>query len=578
MYAERMHFHAYVYEMWIERSWGKQSPKITAPSLSQVLKVDEWGIELQGDADREFLMEGLVHGFHLVSKFDFEEVECENYSSTMDPRYRDQVEKQIHIEVEEGRYEIVGEKPKVVSALGVIPKSSGGIRLIHDASRPYGAALNDYAETEAKQKFQSLEDAVQLMTPGCYLAKVDLKSAYRYVAVHPADFEVTGLKWKFQGDRAPSYLVDKRLPFGAKYSPGIFHRLTQAVRRMMERKGYGNMIVYLDDFLVVAETKELCMKIQNVLIRLLRSLGFAIAWDKVEGPSTTLTFLGVELDSVGNELRLPAGKLAEFRDFINETAGLKRITLKRLQMLAGKLNWASSVVRGGRTYLHRILDLMKSLRHAKHKVRISPEMRADLDWWKAFLVMFNGRRAITYDKVEIGVMVDACNKAGGMICGNDWRYVEWRYDLPTVVASHINVKETAAVLLAARQWADKWQGADVLVWTDNSTTMYAVNKGTSKSAEIMVLLRELFWLSTMFGFNIRCVHVPGVKHVVVDCISRLYEDGKLMQLESIWGFRTPMFNGIWPFVFIWHMSYKSFLSLAPQILRWLGSVNPLASV
>ncbi|VDI59236.1 Hypothetical predicted protein [Mytilus galloprovincialis] len=37
------------------------------------------------------------------------------------------------------------EKPKIISPMGVIPKPGGGIRLIHDCSRPEGSAVNDFA-------------------------------------------------------------------------------------------------------------------------------------------------------------------------------------------------------------------------------------------------------------------------------------------------------------------------------------------------------------------------------------------------------------------------------------------------
>ena len=80
---------------------------------------------------------------------------------------------------------------------------------------------------------------------------------------------VTGFKWNF-GD---VYLKDTKLPFGAKLSPGIFHRLTQAVKRMMARRGFNLLIVYLDDFLIISKSKEVCAQALNCLIQLLRKLG-----------------------------------------------------------------------------------------------------------------------------------------------------------------------------------------------------------------------------------------------------------------------------------------------------------------
>ena len=79
-----------------------------------------------------------------------------------------------------------------------------------------------------------------------FFAKVDLRSAYRSVNLSKASQKVTGLKWVLNGETI--YIRDSKLPFGAKLSPGIFHRLTQAVKRIMARKGYDLLVVYLDVF------------------------------------------------------------------------------------------------------------------------------------------------------------------------------------------------------------------------------------------------------------------------------------------------------------------------------------------
>ena len=73
------------------------------------------------------------------------------------------------------------------------------------------------------------------------LCKMDLKSAYRSLRLSEHSQKVTGLKWNFNGTDV--YLKDTRLSFGAKLSPDIFHRLTQAVKRMMGLRGYDLLIV-----------------------------------------------------------------------------------------------------------------------------------------------------------------------------------------------------------------------------------------------------------------------------------------------------------------------------------------------
>ena len=158
--------------------------------------------------------------------------------------------------------------------MAAIPKPHGDVRLIHDCSRPVGEAVNDYCSTDWQQNFSRVDDAAAKMTEGCYFAKVDLKSAYRSVGLSKDSQEVAGLSLDIGGTTI--YLKDTRLPFGARRSVGIFHRLTQAVRRLMARKGYDLIIVFLDDFLIISESKKVCAEALNILIQLLRKLDFMI--------------------------------------------------------------------------------------------------------------------------------------------------------------------------------------------------------------------------------------------------------------------------------------------------------------
>jgi len=99
-------------------------------------------------------------------------------------------------------------------------------------------------------------------------------------------------------------MYDSRLPFGARLSVGIFHRLSQAIRRMMQRRGF-KIVVYLDDYLVISDNYFDCITGINTLITLLRLLGFGIAWEKTAGPTQSLTFLGIKIDSESFTLSLP---------------------------------------------------------------------------------------------------------------------------------------------------------------------------------------------------------------------------------------------------------------------------------
>ena len=58
-----------------------------------------------------------------------------------------------------------------------------------------------------------------------------------------------------------------------------------------------------------------------------------MAPEKTMGPSTTITFAGIELDSVEMEARLPQNKLDKCKEFISEFLKRRKVTLKEIQSL-----------------------------------------------------------------------------------------------------------------------------------------------------------------------------------------------------------------------------------------------------
>jgi hypothetical protein len=87
------------------------------------------------------------------------------------------------------------------------------------------------------------------------MSKVDLKLPYRSVSINAKSQEVTGSHWTFPDGREYTF-IDKKLPFGSKLAPGIFHRLSQTMRRMMSRRGFTIVAyMYLDDFFICASQR-----------------------------------------------------------------------------------------------------------------------------------------------------------------------------------------------------------------------------------------------------------------------------------------------------------------------------------
>lgn len=267
-----------------------------------------------------------------------------------------------------------------------------------------------------------------------------------------------------------------------------------------------------------------------MVISLLRRLGFQINWNKVSDPSTRITFLGIEIDSLAMSLRLPEDKLLQVREELAHFQNRKRASKKQLQSLAGKLNFCASVVYGGRVFSRRIIDTIIRLKGDNHKAKLVGGIKADILWWQSFMASFNGR-SMLLDKQPIqSVFTDSCIMAAGGIFDGDWFYLNWEIDWPLVAHLHINSKEILAVYLAVCRWAPCWRNKRIYIHSDNVTTVATINRGTSRNPFLMACLRVLFWLSAQYNFHITARFLRGLSNTVADGISRLHEPFKWNQV------------------------------------------------
>ena len=85
-------------------------------------------------------------------------------------------------------------------------------------------------------------------------------------------------------------------------------------------------------------------------------MGFPVAHEKIEGPSTSLTFLGIEIDTQSSELRLPEEKLLMISAALEKWLLRKCATKRELLSLIGLLNHAASIVRSPRQVLLEKVD------------------------------------------------------------------------------------------------------------------------------------------------------------------------------------------------------------------------------
>ena len=249
------------------------------------------------------------------------------------------------------------------SPLGLVPKSKPGqFRVIHHLSYPENDSVNDGIPHElCSVRYQTIDDAVSLVKasgPHTLLAKTDIESAFRLVPIHPDDHDLLG----FRIDDDMFY--DKNLPMGLSLSCRIFETFSRAIHWIaVEKLLIPGVAHILDDFLFVCgRDKGLASSMLDAFLKFSDDIGLPLNGDKTVRPCTTLSFVGLEIDSVLMEVRLPFDKLQKIRSQLRSMSTKRKATLRELQSLIGLLNFACAVVVPGRPFLRRIIDLTVGLR------------------------------------------------------------------------------------------------------------------------------------------------------------------------------------------------------------------------
>ena len=115
-----------------------------------------------------------------------------------------------------------------------------------------------------------------------------------------------GICWRRQ------FYVDTCLPFGLRSAPALFNHYAEALDWIMANNYGAQLLHYLDDFLLVGPPgKDTCQEAMSRMLTVCDQLGIPVASEKLEGPTTALTFLGIVLDTSAQQLRLPPDKLEE---------------------------------------------------------------------------------------------------------------------------------------------------------------------------------------------------------------------------------------------------------------------------
>jgi hypothetical protein len=452
----------------------------------------------------------------------------------------------------EGPYEAGDKQLRCVNAaLGVAKKDSPDKpRMCVNMT---GSGVNESLEF-IKFLYPSFDDCADLLYPGCWMGKVDLTDGFFHQRVAKASRKYLGVKLPETGELM-RYTV---FPFGLAVSPHYFCAAISEVHRLLRQHplfkgapvlnlptvaGYDpdkptvyqvrpdglpmcSVAIYVDDAMVSAPTYAHCRQALSVISKIFMRLGLREKRSKRDPPTRRCQFLGIEVDTSGGSVtvRVPPAKLALIRSTISKVVGKvtadSAVHRRQLASLVGLLSFFSKAVPASRAYLRRLYSCLHEGVKEAHDydvdVTLTQEAKGDLMWWSEALVRF--RDSQVWRGAGAKVLKQHTDASGdGWGCTIE-EYgagvVDYNYGLfsPALSAHTSNYRELFTVYAGvrrARELHPDGEHLHIVAYTDNAVSAACANAGSSKSSELLPLVKEMGLYMVENGITCKCVWIPG---------------------------------------------------------------------
>ena len=401
------------------------------------------------------------------------------------------------------------QKDQFVSNIFLRPKKDGSFRMILNMKD-----LNESLEYH-HFKMDSIQTCVYLMSPGSYMASLDLQDAYYSVPISGKHRKYLKFRWK---GVLYHYTC---LPNGLSSAPRFFTKLLKPVLSHLRAQGFTSSI-YLDDLFLQGDTFQECTNNVQKTVALLTDLGFCVHQEKSNFiPKQVLDHLGFRLDSVNMTISLNPERQQKLVAQCNKMINASIFTIRELAQIIGIFISCVPGVEYGLMH-YRALELQKisALKINKGNFEaklqgLTRESKNDLLWW---LQHAEGHKLISHGPFNSIIRTDASLIGWGAAVDGNTTGGRWTQE---ETKSHINVLELKAALLGLQSFKSYFCNKHVQLQMDNSTAVtYIRNMGGTHSELCNEIATKIWQWCIQHNIWLSSTHLPGVENVVADKESR----------------------------------------------------------
>lgn len=369
---------------------------------------------------------------------------------------------------------------------------------------------------EAKYPLPRIDDCLDRLGKAKYFSKLDLRSGYWQVKVHPKDVEKTAFRTAYGHHE---FLV---VPFGLQGAPSTFQRLMNLYLRPFLGK---SVLVYLDDILIYSETQEDHLKHISQVLEVLEEKKMFAKASKCDLFKTQMSFLGY---TVGEGcISTDPEKIKAIKDWKEPS------TVREVRSFLGMANFYRKFIEKFSHKAKPLTDILKSTefkeKYGRQFTKTAPVQFGDKEK-KAFeelkealitaplLVIFDHSK-----RTELWVDASTENGCVGAVLMQDHgKGLQPVAYLSTVLSSAEQKyatweQELLALKVALEQWRHYLLPLRFTARTDNNGVRYLKTQKHLKD-------RQWRWLGFFSEYQFDLYHRAGAKMQVPDALSRKPHD------------------------------------------------------
>ena len=161
---------------------------------------------------------------------------------------------------------------------------------------------------------------------------------------------------------------------------------------------------------------------------------------------------GVEVNSEHYTLSVTATRIQDLLTELLFWSLQEFYTLKQFKSLLGKLSFVAACVKPGRIFMSCLLNNQRTFPSTRRGLQVCVDMQADIEWWLAFLPLFNGTSFIKpqhWEFDDLQFTTDASMTAGGATCLDECFTWEFPDDIVRTT-EHITALELFTIVVTVK--------------------------------------------------------------------------------------------------------------------------------